>query len=73
MDFPSRQELIANHYHDAQSIGQAIGVDSLGYLSVEGLLDSVPCQEGIGYCTACFTGDYPVEVELDIGKYSTEE
>jgi amidophosphoribosyltransferase len=73
MDFPSRQELIANHHPDVESIGRALGVDSLAYLSVEGLLDAVPKEEGIGYCTACFTGEYPVEIELDMSKFATEE
>jgi len=73
MDFPSRKELIANHYDDVESIGRALGVDSLAYLSVEGLLDAVPKEEGIGYCTACFTGEYPVEIELDMSKLATEE
>lgn len=73
MDFPSRKELIANHYADVEGIGRALGVDSLAYLSVEGLLDAVPKEEGIGYCTACFTGEYPVEIELDMSKLATEE
>ncbi|MCX7937302.1 MAG: amidophosphoribosyltransferase [Chlorobi bacterium] len=73
MDFPSREELIANHHSTVESIGEYLGVDSLAYLSVQGLLDAVPHDEGIGYCTACFTGEYPVEIELDMSKYSTEE
>lgn len=73
MDFPSPQELIANHHPDVESIGRQLGVDSLGYLSVKGLLDAVPHDAGIGYCTACFTGEYPVEIELDMTKYATEE
>ncbi|MGE5481214.1 MAG: amidophosphoribosyltransferase [Chloroflexota bacterium] len=63
MDFPSKEELIANHYDNEEQIGEAIGVDSLHYLSVEKLMESVPHDEGVGYCTACFTGNYPVEVE----------
>lgn len=59
MDFPSREELIANN-HTVDEIREIIGVDSLGYLSVEKLLDSVPQGEGQGYCTACFTGNYPI-------------
>lgn len=73
MDFPSPHELIANHHPDVESIGRQLGVDSLAYLSVEGLLDAVPREEEIGYCTACFTGEYPVEIELDMTKYATEE
>jgi len=63
MDFPSQEELIANHYETEEEIGKAIGVDSLHYLSLEKLLESVPKDEGCDYCTACFTGDYPIEVE----------
>ncbi|MBS1537030.1 MAG: amidophosphoribosyltransferase [Bacteroidetes bacterium] len=73
MDFPSREELIANSYADEKAIGDAIGVDSLHYLSVEKLMESVPQEEGIGYCNACFTGNYPVQIDLSVGKFSTED
>ncbi len=73
MDFPSSEELIANHHADEEAIGKELGVDSLRYLSVKALMDSVPQEAGIGYCTACFTGKYPVEIELGANKYSTEE
>ncbi len=63
MDFPSKEELIANHYKTEKEIGNAIGVDDLHYLSVEKLMESVPNDEGIDYCTACFTGIYPIEIE----------
>ncbi|MBL7997050.1 MAG: amidophosphoribosyltransferase [Candidatus Kapabacteria bacterium] len=73
MDFPSKEELIANSHESVESIGKEIGVDSLEYLSIAGLMDSVPQQDGIGYCTACFTGTYPVQIEINASKYSTEE
>ncbi len=64
MDFPSRGELIANHFENETEIGKELGVDSLRYLSVKKLLESVPHRnkagKDIGYCTACFTGNYPV-------------
>jgi amidophosphoribosyltransferase len=68
MDFPSKGELIANqHGCDSVRIGEALGVDSLQYLSIEKLLESVPHLDGegksIGYCTACFTGNYPVAID----------
>ncbi|MBM2814716.1 MAG: purF [Ignavibacteria bacterium] len=72
MDFPSSEELIANHYKDEDEIGKAIGVDSLHYLSIGKLRESVPHDPGIDYCTACFTGDYPVPIEENSGKLSTE-
>jgi amidophosphoribosyltransferase len=73
MDFPSREELIANYYKNENEIGNAIEVDSLHYLSIEKLLESVPKDKGIGYCTACFTGDYPIPIEEKHTKLSTEE
>jgi amidophosphoribosyltransferase len=73
MDFPSRKELIANYYDSEEEIGKAIGVESLHYLSQEKLLESVPQSHGTGYCTACFTGDYPVEVENNANKLSIDD
>ncbi len=72
MDFPSSEELIANHYNSQEEIGKAIGVDSLKYLSIQKLLESVPQDEGVSYCTACFTGDYPIPFEKDSNKHSAE-
>jgi amidophosphoribosyltransferase len=65
MDFPSKRELIANDFNcDEKAIGDSLGVESLKYLSVEKLLHSVPSKrkngDAVGYCTACFTGNYPV-------------
>jgi amidophosphoribosyltransferase len=72
MNFPSRKELIANDYNSEEEIGKAIGVDSLHYLSIEKLLETVPHDDGVGYCCACFNGDYPIAPEKFQGKYSTE-
>lgn len=73
MDFPSEDELIANHFSSDESIANELGADSVRYLSVNGLMDSVPQGPGINYCTACFTGSYPVEVDMTVTKLSTEE
>lgn len=73
MDFPSREELIANGYDGEEEIAKALEVDTLHYLSQEKLLESVPHSENISYCTACFTGDYPLPVEKNQTKLSTEE
>jgi amidophosphoribosyltransferase len=72
MDFPTRSELIANYHEDEEHVGEAIHVDSLHYLSVNMLMDSVPQQAGCNYCTACFTGNYPVEIEADANKSCAE-
>jgi amidophosphoribosyltransferase len=65
MDFPSKEELIANkHNGDINGIREELGVDKLDYLSTEKLLESVPyAHKKTGYCTACFTGEYPIPVE----------
>jgi len=67
MDFPTRKELIA-HNRTVEEIRNLVGVDSLGYLSVIKLLESVRRDEGQGYCTACFTGEYPIPVEDEVDK-----
>ncbi len=68
MDFPNREELIANSHSSIEEIKEVIGVDSLHYLSIESLLAAVPKDEGISYCTACFTGDYPVEYDKKLNR-----
>ncbi|MFH1051979.1 MAG: amidophosphoribosyltransferase [bacterium] len=72
MDFPSREELVANHYKNEEEIGKAIEVDSLHYLSLEKLHASVPHDEGVHYCDACFTGNYPIAIDENSNKFSTE-
>jgi amidophosphoribosyltransferase len=72
MDFPDREELIANQYHNnEEEIAKAVEADSVRYLSVEKLLASVP--QDAEYCTACFTGKYPVPIDTSGGKLSTEQ
>jgi len=69
MDFPSYEELIANRCNgDVESIGREIGVDSIGYLSLEKMLEAVPEEHRGSYCTACFSGRYPVPIDLDAKK-----
>lgn len=69
MDFPNPDELIANrHDGDVEKIRQELGVDSLGYLSLENLLESAPHENGESYCTACFSGKYPTPIETDVSK-----
>ncbi len=73
MDFPSREELIANrHDGDIEKIRQELDVDSLGYLSLDNLLAAVPAKEGTAYCAACFNGHYPVEIDTDSSKEEHE-
>jgi amidophosphoribosyltransferase len=63
MDFPSKNELIANQHKTVDEIRKSLKVDSLEYLSVEKLLESVPyANKKTDYCTACFTCKYPIPV-----------
>jgi amidophosphoribosyltransferase len=61
IDTPSYEELIASKY-SIQEIASYLEVDSIGYLSLEGMLKSAPLAED-AFCHACFSGDYSVEVE----------
>ncbi|MEA1926084.1 MAG: amidophosphoribosyltransferase [Patescibacteria group bacterium] len=71
IDFPTKNELIAG-IHDINTIRKLIEVDSLGYLSLNGMLS--PFDDPENFCTACFNGDYPVPVDsTEInGKYTLE-
>ncbi len=58
MDFPTKEELIASN-KTVEETKNFLGVDSLGYLSLEGMICAVSNNQG-GFCTACFTGNYPL-------------
>jgi amidophosphoribosyltransferase len=62
IDTPTRQELIAAH-KSIDEIAQFIGADSVGYLSLNGMLSAVSDPEGLRHCTACFTGKYTIVTE----------
>ena len=66
-DIDSRENLIAAS-HSVEEIAKIIGVDSLGYLSVESVKQIAKGLHGAGYCTACFNGDYPTEIPETTSK-----
>ncbi len=66
MNFPTQEELIA-HNKSVQEICDYLGADSLEYLSEEALLKSMPLEDGQSYCTACFSGKYPLHIK-DLDK-----
>ena len=70
MDFPTKEELLA-HKMSVEEIRKHLNVDSIGYLSIEGMLKSVP-YASTDYCHACFSGKYPIELEDGVGKESIE-
>ena len=63
IDTPTRKELIAANMSQDE-IAKQLGVDSLGYLSVRGMLGAVPGGPD-GFCDSCFTGNYPTPAPLD--------
>ena len=67
VDTPQKAELIAAN-QSLEEIRRFIGADSLGYLSLEGMLASVGSAEQ-SYCTSCYTGHYPVAVPSNEQAY----
>ena len=65
-DIDSRDKLIATN-HSVEEIARHIGVDSLGYLSVSAV-NQIAGGAHCGFCDACFTGNYPVEVPGEVQK-----
>lgn len=69
INIPTKQELIGNQMNP-QQLAAHVGADSLAYLSVEGLVRAVRTnlkttkKAEVGHCTACLTGNYPVELEF---------
>jgi amidophosphoribosyltransferase len=71
IDFPTKKELIASN-HTIEQIRDFVGVDSLKYLSLDGMLSSMllPKEE---FCTACFTGNYPTTICKPPSKKALEK
>lgn len=70
IDFPTRKELIAAT-HSVEEIKKFLGLDSLHYLSLEGLLRAINLDTA-GFCLACFNGEYPVSFANDLHKHCLE-
>ncbi len=70
VDMATRQELIAAQ-KTVPEICEFIGADSLGYLSIERLIKAVALPKDT-FCLACFTGDYPIPVQLEMDKLALE-
>ena len=70
VDMASRWELIAAQKTIPQ-IRDYIGADSLGYLSIDGLIEAIALPKEI-FCMACFTGDYPIPTQLVMDKLALE-
>lgn len=70
IDMSTRQELIGADL-EVEQIREYIGADSLGYLSLEGMVSSTG-QDVDSFCRACFDGDYPIPIPEHAGKFLLE-
>ena len=70
VDMADQDELIAAN-KTVEEIRELTGADSLGFLSITRLLEVTKGEHG-GFCDACFTGNYPVPVQLQLGKLVLE-
>ena len=66
-DISSKERLIACQ-HTLDEIAEIIGVDSIGYLSVEDATKIADTEGSKGFCCACFNGKYPTEIPDNSGN-----
>ena len=69
IDTDTRDQLIAANM-TLDEMNAWIGSDSLAFISLAGLRAAVPDARCQGFCDACFTGDYPVEIPSSVAKKS---
>ena len=70
VDFPTKEELLAND-RDFEQIREFLEVDSIGYISLEGLLSCATLPPD-HYCNACWSGEYRIPVNVSVNKFSLE-
>lgn len=70
IDFPTKEELLAND-RDLDQIREFLEVDSVGYLSLEGMLSCAALPDA-HYCTACWSGKYRIPIDIALNKFTME-
>jgi len=70
VDFPTKEELLANN-RNLEQIKEFLEVDSVGYMSLEGLLSCAALPKD-HYCTACWNGKYKIPVDITVNKFAME-
>jgi amidophosphoribosyltransferase len=70
VDFPTKEELLANN-RNLEQIKKFLEVDSVGYMSLEGLLSCAVLPKD-HYCTACWNGRYRISVDTIVNKFAIE-
>jgi len=71
IDFPSKEELLASN-NSVEEIKKFLKVDSLGYLSIDGMLEATSHPKS-DFCTACFSERYPTQIYDDADKLKLEK
>ena len=71
IDMSTRTELVASDL-SVEQIREFVGANSLGYLSLEGMVAATGSPKG-DYCRACFDGEYPIPVPDQAGKFVLEQ
>ncbi len=71
IDTPNKEQLVGA-MHTTEEIRDMIHADSLGYISIEGLVESIGIG-GVNLCSACFSGDYPMVVPEEVDKFLLEK
>jgi amidophosphoribosyltransferase len=72
IDMHTREEMVA-HERTPEQVAEAVGADSLSYLSLDGVYEAVGTPRGV-HCDACFTGEYPLGDTDDAdGKFALEQ
>jgi amidophosphoribosyltransferase len=70
VDFPTKEELLA-HNRDLDEIRDFLEVDSVGYISLEGMLDCAHLPND-HFCNACWSGKYRIPVQISLNKFTME-
>ncbi|MHC4636727.1 MAG: amidophosphoribosyltransferase [Planctomycetota bacterium] len=70
VDFPTKEELLANG-RDIEQIREFLEVDSVGYISLEGML-SCASKPADHYCSACWSGKYRIPIDVAVNKFALE-
>lgn len=70
VDFPTKEELLANN-RDLDQIREFLEVDSVGYISLEGMLDCAKFPNS-HFCNACWSGKYRIPVQIALNKFTME-
>jgi amidophosphoribosyltransferase len=75
VDMPTRGELIASPFSSREEaeavVSRFLEADSLGYLSIEGIVKATGLDQSL-FCLACFNGEYPVPVQMELDKFALE-